>query len=328
MTAPQPTLDPVGKPIPKAIPLGVVPGPLAGQGPPPRGPMHPLVIWGRLKRDKPAVLGLMMVVAFVLVAVFAPWIAPDPHALDRTRANEAPAFLTRNDPDRPPDGAILGRDVRGRDVFARVVHGTRTSLVIGVLVVLISSAIGVTLGSIAGYFGGIVDTLISRLVDILLAFPFLILALAIVSIFPRTTQWHMALALGLAGWPSMARLMRAQVLGTRELEFVSAARALGAGNLHILTRHILPNCIGPAIIWVTMGIAGAVMSESSLAFLGLGEDDSLSWGTMINTGLTKANFPDQWWGVAFPAAALALLVLAFNMLGDGLQDAINPRKKR
>jgi peptide/nickel transport system permease protein/oligopeptide transport system permease protein len=297
--------------------------------PPPRGPLHPLVLWGRLRKDIPAVIGLILVALFVLIALFAPLIAPaDPNATDLTRMNQAPAFLMPADsPDRVHAG-FLGRDVRGRDVLSRVIHGTRTSLLIGVLVVMISSAIGVTLGSIAGYFGGLTDTIISRIVDILLAFPFLILALAIVSIFPRTSQWHMALALGLAGWPSMARLMRAQVLGTRELEFVSAARALGAGNLHILTRHVLPNCIGPAIIWVTMGIAGAIMAESSLAFLGLGEDDSLSWGTMINTGLTKANFPDQWWGVAFPALALALLVLAFNMLGDGLQDAINPRKRR
>ncbi len=274
-------------------------------------------------------IGLIMVGVFVFVALAAPWIAPsDPNVTDLSRMNQTPSFLMSSANPEAADAALFGRDVRGRDVLSRVIYGTRTSLTIGVLVVLISSSIGVTLGSIAGYFGGIVDTAISRVVDILLAFPFLILALAIVSIFPRTTSWHMALALGLAGWPSMARLMRAQVLGTRELEFVAAARALGAGNTHILLRHVLPNCMGPAIIWITMGIAGAVMSESSLAFLGLGEDDSLSWGTMINTGLTKANFPDQWWGVAFPAAALALLVLAFNLLGDGLQDALNPRKRR
>jgi ABC-type dipeptide/oligopeptide/nickel transport system permease subunit len=271
---------------------------------------------------------MVMVITFILLALTAPWITVDPHLEDRSLANQAPAFLLPDNDPQADKAAILGRDIRGRDILARVIHGTRTSLLIGVLVVLISSAIGVTLGSIAGYFGGLVDSIISRTVDILLAFPFLILALAIVSIFPRTTQWHMALALGLAGWPSMARLMRAQVLGTRELEFVAAARALGAGNLHILTQHVLPNCIGPAIIWITMGIAGAVMAESSLAFLGLGASESMSWGTMINNGQNLANFPDQWWGVAFPAIALALLVLAFNMFGDGLQDAINPRRRR
>jgi ABC-type dipeptide/oligopeptide/nickel transport system permease subunit len=321
-------MDPIAEPDPPlrvTAPSGVRPEKLES---PARGPLHPLVVWSRLKKDRPALVGMVMVITFILLALTAPWITVDPHLEDRSLANQAPAFLLPDNDPQADKAAILGRDIRGRDILARVIHGTRTSLLIGVLVVLISSAIGVTLGSIAGYFGGLVDSIISRTVDILLAFPFLILALAIVSIFPRTTQWHMALALGLAGWPSMARLMRAQVLGTRELEFVAAARALGAGNLHILTQHVLPNCIGPAIIWITMGIAGAVMAESSLAFLGLGASESMSWGTMINNGQNLANFPDQWWGVAFPAIALALLVLAFNMFGDGLQDAINPRRRR
>jgi ABC-type dipeptide/oligopeptide/nickel transport system permease subunit len=288
-----------------------------------------LQLWIRIRRDIPALLGLTLVGIFVLVAVFAPVLAPEnPLAEDRTRMNEAPRHILPIDSPQKATGGLWGRDVRGRDVLSRVIHGTRTSLTIGVLVVLISSLIGITMGSLAGFFGGWIDAFISRIVDILLAFPFLILALAIVSIFPKTTQWHIALALGLAGWPSMARLMRAQVMGIRQLEYVAAAQALGAGTFHILLRHVLPNCIGPAIIWITMGIAGAIMAESSLAFLGLGDTESLSWGTMIHDGLTKSNFPDQWWSVAFPAGTLAFLVLGFNMLGDGLQDAINPRTKK
>jgi ABC-type dipeptide/oligopeptide/nickel transport system permease subunit len=245
--------------------------------------------------------------------------------------NEAPYWHSAYKPHPGAPGAqknVFGRDVRGQDVLSRVIYGARVSLLVGLAVVIIASFIGVTLGCIAGYAGGWADAFIMRFVDVLLAFPFLILALALVSIFPRTTVYHIALVLGLASWPGVARLMRGQVLATRENDYVKAALALGAGHTAVLVRHVLPNCIAPVVIWFTMGIAGAIMGEASLSFLGLGEEDSLSWGSMINNGLTKADFPTEWWSVVFPAIALAITVLGFNLLGDGLQDAINPKMKK
>ncbi|MCX7718443.1 MAG: ABC transporter permease [Candidatus Sumerlaeaceae bacterium] len=293
------------------------------------GAFHPLTLWRRIRRDLRALAGLAIVLVFVALAVFAPVLAPhDPARTDWARGNEPP-FWVKGGAGRTASGTTwFGRDVAGRDILSRVIHGTRVSLMAGLLVVTIAGLIGVSLGALAGYFGGVVDTLVMRVVDILLAFPFLILAIAVVSIFPRTTLFHIALVLGLTTWPGICRLTRAQVLATREQEFVAAARALGASHGAVLRRHILPNCIGPVVIWFTMGIAGAIMSEASLSFLGFGGEDSLSWGTMIDNGLRKAYFPNEWWPVAFPAAALALLVLGFNMLGDGLQDALNPRLKR
>jgi ABC-type dipeptide/oligopeptide/nickel transport system permease subunit len=298
----------------------------------PRGLLHPAVVWSRLRRNPPAVFGLCLAVSFVLMAVFAPLLAPhSPTQLDASRMNEPPSWLpTGGQPSTPAQAEgrrFFGRDVAGRDILSRVIYGARTSLLVGVGVVSIAGLIGVLLGSLAGYCGGKVDALISRAVDILLAFPFLILAIAVVSILPRTTMVHIAVVLGLTSWPGISRLVRGQVLATRELDFVSAARALGSSHARVLVLHILPNCIAPVIIWFAMGIAGAVMAEASLSFLGFGQEDSLSWGAMISIGL-KAYLPDEWWAVAFPAGALALLVLAFNLLGDGLQDALNPKQRR
>jgi len=300
------------------------------EAPPSRGPLHPLSIWSRIRRDKPALFGLALVLLIALLALFAPVLAPnDPRTRDLNRSNEPPAWMERDTP--PEEGApvhVLGSDIRGQDILSRVIYGARVSLLVGLSVVIIASLIGVTFGCIAGYAGGMVDSIIMRVVDILLAFPFLILALALVSIFPNTQLHHIVLVLGLASWPGVCRLMRGQVLATRENDYVSAARALGAGHTAILVRHILPNCIAPVLIWFTMGIAGGIMGEASLSFLGLGEADSLSWGSMINNGLAKADFPTEWWPSAFPAIILALTVLGFNLFGDGLQDAINPRAKK
>jgi ABC-type dipeptide/oligopeptide/nickel transport system permease subunit len=299
--------------------------------PPSYGPLHPIAVWRRLKHDQAALLGGCIVLVIMFIAALAPWLAPyDPQARDLNSINQKPFWLGSAEVSAEAGAQrnLFGRDVRGQDVFSRVIYGARTSLLVGVAVVTIASLIGVTLGCIAGYMGGYVDAVIMRFVDILLAFPFLILALAMVSIFPQTTMVHIAVVLGLASWPGIARLMRGQVLTTREHDYVKAALALGAGHTAILVRHILPNCIAPVLIWFTMGIAGAIMGEASLSFLGLGDPDSLSWGSMINAGLTKADFPYEWWAVAFPAVALAVTVLGFNLLGDGLQDAINPRMKK
>lgn len=296
-----------------------------------RSPFHPLVLWQQFKKQPTAMFGLICVGLIFLTAVFAPALAPDdPAQVDRARMNEVPRWVQVPSyrKDAPAPQTVMGRDVRGRDVLSRVLYGARTSLLVGFAVVCIASAIGVALGCVAGYAGGIVDAVIMRLVDILLAFPFLILALAVITIFPHTTLWHIAAVLGLTYWPSICRLTRGQVLATRQNEYVSAARVIGASHFSILFRHILPNCLAPVIIWFAMGIAGAIMGEASLSFLGLGDPDSLSWGTMIYTGLSRANFPEEWWSAVFPAIALALTVLGFNLVGDGLQAALNPRLRR
>ncbi len=294
-------------------------------------PFHPTALFIRLKKEPSALLGAAVVSIILILACFAPWLAPnDPDAVNRSRMNEAPRWLdARQDQERTlkPD-SVLGRDVRGRDVLSRVIYGARTSLLVGLAVVTIASIIGTALGCLAGYVGGIVDSVIMRVVDVLLAFPFLILALAVVSIIQKPTLWHIAAVLGFTFWPSICRLTRAQVLTTRDLEYVKAATALGAGHTSIILRHILPNCIAPVIIWFAMGIAGAIMGEASLSFLGLGDPDSLSWGTMIYMGLSRSNFPTEWWAAVFPAVALAFTVLGFNLLGDSLQDALNPRLRK
>lgn len=301
------------------------------------GLLHPISVWRRLRKNPPAVFGLCLAFMFVLVALFAPLIAPfDPEHGDYARMNEPPFWTNPYGTDTYGEEAneafkknrnLFGLDVSGRDILSRVVFGARTSLIVGVCVVSIASLIGVTLGSMAGYAGGAVDATIMRIVDVLLAFPFLILAIAVISVFPQTTLFHIALVLGLTSWPGICRLMRAQVMATREQDYVKAAQALGASKIAVLVRHIFPNCIAPVIIWFTIGIAGAIMAEASLSFLGFGQD-SMSWGSMIENGMRKADFPTEWWPVVFPAGALALLVLAFNLLGDGLQDAINPKLKK
>lgn len=297
----------------------------------PHSPFHPVSVFQRLITDSSAILGVAVILIILCLACLAPWLAPhNPNAVNRTRMNESPRWLDapQYNKNTPPQDSVLGRDVRGRDVLSRVIYGARTSLLIGLAVVTIASIIGTALGCIAGYMGGFVDSAIMRVVDILLAFPFLILALAVVSIIPKPTLWHIAAVLGFTFWPSICRLTRAQVLITREQEYVKAALTLGAGHSSILFRHILPNCVAPVIIWFAMGIAGAIMGEASLSFLGLGDPDSLSWGTMIYMGLSRSNFPTEWWAAVFPAVALAFTVLGFNLLGDSLQDALNPRLKK
>lgn len=282
-------------------------------------------------RNVSVAAGFVLVLLVFLMAVLAPLLSPSsPHEVDRKRMNEPPRWVAGGGAKMAqarPD-TLLGRDVRGRDVLSRVLYGARTSLMIGLAVVTIATVIGVALGCVAGYVGGVTDAVIMRLVDIMLAFPFLILALAVVSIFPSASLWHIAWVLGFTFWPSICRLTRGQVMQARDYEYVTAANALGAGHMAILLRHILPNCIAPVIIWFTMGIAGAIMGEASLSFLGLGDPDSLSWGTMIFMGLSRSNFPEEWWSALFPAAALAVTVLGFNLLGDGLQDLLNPKLKK
>lgn len=261
-------------------------------------------------------IGGAIVVMAVLAAVLGPMLVPfDP-------ADQELALRLEG----PTGRHWFGLDELGRDIFARVLAGARISLLVGLVVVGVSSVLGTLLGSIAGYFGGIVDEAVSRVMDILLAFPGLLLAIAMVAVLgPSLT--NVILALSLIGWVGYARLVRGQVLRARELEFVQAARALGAGTPRILGRHIIPTALPAVTVQATLGMGGAILAEASLSFLGLGvQPPTPSWGTMLSYG--KAHLLEAPHLTVFPGLAIAVLVLGFNFLGDGLRDALDPATRR
>jgi peptide/nickel transport system permease protein len=259
-------------------------------------------------------IGGAIVIAAIVAALAGPFLVPyDPSVQD------LPVRLTG-----PSLAHPFGLDELGRDVLARILWGARISLLVGIVVVSVSSSVGLLLGSLAGYFGGLVDDAISRVSDVLLAFPGILLAIALVAVLGPSLM-NVVLALSVIGWVGYARLVRGQVLRTRELEYVHAARALGAGVPRILWRHVIPTTIPALIVQATLGMAGAIISEASLSFLGLGvQPPTPSWGTMINGG--RAHLLDAPHLTVFPGIAIALLVLGFNFLGDGLRDALDPRR--
>jgi peptide/nickel transport system permease protein len=261
-------------------------------------------------------VGAAIVVLAVLGAVIGPLAMPfDPSD------QELPLRL-----EGPSAQHWFGLDELGRDILARVLVGARISLLVGLVVVGVSSTIGTLLGSIAGYFGGIIDEVLSRLMDILLAFPGLLLAIAMVAVLgPSLT--NVIIALSLIGWVGYARLVRGQVLRAREFEFVQAARALGASIPRILVRHIIPTALPAVTVQATLGMGGAILAEAALSFLGLGvQPPTPSWGTMLSYG--RAHMLEAPHLTIFPGLAIAVLVLGFNFLGDGLRDALDPQTKR
>jgi peptide/nickel transport system permease protein len=257
-------------------------------------------------------VGAFVVAVAVLAAVVGPLLAP----FDPTDQELALRLAG------PTGTHWFGLDELGRDIFARVLVGARISLLVGLVVVGVSSTIGIALGSIAGYFGGRVDEAISRIIDILLAFPGLLLAIALVAVLgPSLT--NVILALSVIGWVGYARLVRGQVLRARELDFVQAAKALGASTARILTRHVIPTTLPAVSVQATLGMGGAILSEAALSFLGLGvQPPTPSWGTMLNYG--RGHLLDAPHLTIFPGLAIATLVLGFNFLGDGLRDALDP----
>jgi peptide/nickel transport system permease protein len=265
-----------------------------------------------------AKIGILIVGIVVIVAVFAPWIAP----YDVGVTNLTNRYL-------PPSAQYwFGTDSTGRDIFSRVVFGARISLRVGVSVVLVSSIVGTIFGALSGYYGGWVDRFMSGYVfNVFLAFPGLLLAIALVAFLGAGLN-KLIFALCVIGWVGYARLIRAQVLKVREYDFVQAARALGAGDLRILVRHILPNAIQPLIVQASLGMAGAVLSEASLSFLGLGvPPPAPSWGVMIEEARDLSTLQAAPHALIFPGIAIALTVLAFNFIGDGLREYLDPKQR-
>jgi peptide/nickel transport system permease protein len=271
----------------------------------------------RAARHNPlATLGALMVAAFVICAIFAPWIAPqDPAHID------LPARLAA-----PSSTHWCGMDELGRDILSRLIYGSRVSMLVGSCVVAFSLLLGLIVGSAAGYYGGLLDRFVNVVVmNAFLSFPGILLAIAFVA-FRGPGIFNLVLALSLGGWVGYARLIRAQVMAAREREFVEAARALGASDLRIIFRHILPNIIQPVIVQAAIGMAGAILAEATMSFLGLGvPPPTASWGAMLNDG--RAHLFDAPHLVIFPAAAVMLAVLSFNFIGDALRDFLDPRSR-
>jgi peptide/nickel transport system permease protein len=267
-------------------------------------------------RNRWAWVGLVIICLFVFGAVAAPWLAPcDPYAINLSQQLA------------PPSSAhLLGQDANGADILSRLLFGGRISFTVAVTVVLCSGSIGVALGMISGYRGGLLDTLLMRLVDVLLAFPGLLLAIALVAVLGPNIG-NVILALTVMGWVSFARLVRGQVLSVKQRDFIAAAKTSGQSDLRIMLVHILPNVLSPVIVQATFSVAGVIVAEASLSFLGLGAPPGTpSWGAMLNEGkqvLMQAPHVS-----VFPGLAIMLVVLAINFLGDGLRDRFDPRSMR
>jgi peptide/nickel transport system permease protein len=261
-----------------------------------------------------AMAALVVLALFVAFGVFAPLFAPqDPNAQELA-ARLQPPFS---------EGHVLGTDGLGRDVLSRLIYGSRISLVVGFTAVLLSAVLGIVVGLVSGYVGGWVDSLFMRIVDAWLAFPFLLLAIAIVAVLGRGLN-NIVIALVITGWVLYARLVRGETLSLREREFVLSARGLGANPLSIMFRHILPNCMAPILVVATLEIGVVIVTEASLSFLGLGAAASEpSWGGMLSDG--RAYLTRAWWLATLPGLAIFAVVLAVNILGDGLRDALDPR---
>jgi ABC-type dipeptide/oligopeptide/nickel transport system permease subunit len=258
--------------------------------------------------------GAVLVALLVVTALGAGVLSPhDPYKVDIDSVIAPPSM-----------GHPFGTDYLGRDVLSRVLYGGRVSLTVGVLAVVISGLVGTGIGALAGYAGGWVDELLMRLTDIVLAFPTALLALAVMAIFEDPTMTKIFVVLGLVGWAGIARLVRAEVLAIKERDYITAARSIGVGPLGIVLRHVLPNTLGTLSVALTLGVAGNILTEAWLSFLGLGAQPPLpSWGSMITEG--QFFLTTRPWVCAFPGLALLLTVLGFNMLGDGLRDLLDPR---
>ncbi len=307
--------------------------------------------WRMLRRGRLGLVGLVLLSIITVAAIFAPLVAPhDPLVGKLEDGRKCPAFTTcpvlgggnsgqgqsttsggfnlpgAASASAPPKGSMeypLGTDANGRDVFSRIVYAARTSLIVGIAAVLLGGLIGVVAGLLCGFYGGIIDTVIMRIADIQLAFPFILLAIALVAVLGGGL-FNVILVLGIGSWVPYARLVRGQALSARQQEYVLAARTIGARDSAILFRHLLPNVVTPAIVIATFGIAAAIIGEATLSFLGVGiRPPTPTWGNMLADG--RAYVGSAWWLATFPGVAILITVLSINMIGDWVRDVLDPR---
>jgi peptide/nickel transport system permease protein len=271
--------------------------------------------WVQMRRSPITMVGLVIIGCFLVMALVGPYVSPqDPLQTSPIRKLEAPS-----------SEHLLGTDHLGRDVLSRVLHGARISLWVALLVPAVAGLIGTTLGLVAGYFGGRVDNLVMRLTDMFMAFPQLVLAMAISAALGPSLQ-NAIIAVALTEWTFFARIVRSRAIAIREEDYVEAARAVGAGHFRILLRHVLPMSISPLIVQVTLAAGTSIRTAASLGFLGLGAQPPLpEWGVMITAG--RNYLPGQWWISTFPGIAIFAVILGFNLLGDGIRDALDPRMR-
>ena len=274
------------------------------------------LFWRTFSRNRLACVGGVIVGILVLLAVFAPVLSPhDPHRPDVKKVLDGPSRL------HP-----LGTDQIGRDVFSRLLYGSRVSLAVGFVSVGIATAVGVILGAGSGYQGGMVDGVVMRLVDLMLVFPRFFLLLAVLA-FLQPSIWTIMAVIGLTGWMGVARLVRAEFLSLKEREFVLWSQAIGASGFRVVWRHILPNAMAPVLVAMTLGIPAAILTESGLSFLGLGvQPPYATWGNILNDG--KDSIEIAWWLSLYPGLAILITVLSYNLLGEGIRDALDPRLRQ
>lgn len=271
----------------------------------------------KLKRNKLAIFGSVVLIILILLAIIAPIISPyGRDTVDLLNIESAPTAHH-----------ILGTDELGRDVFVRLIYGGQVSLSVGVVAIVIQLAIGITLGAIAGYFGGIVDKIIMRLVDMVLCFPFLVIAITMASILGPSI-WNVMIIIGILGWPKITRIVRAEILSLKEREFIEAAKALGLDSKDIILKHLIHNIYAPIIVYGTLGIAQGILYESFLSFLGMGvTQPQPSWGNMLTAAQNMRVLQSEWWLWIPPGLCVFLTIVSINFLGDGLRDALDPKIK-
>lgn len=271
--------------------------------------------WNGLKKNRLAMVGLFLIILLLFVTIFADFIAPyGVDDQDLTRAYTAPC-----------KEFIFGTDHVGRDIFSRIVYGSRYSLMIGAVAATLSAVIGMLIGSLAGFYGGKTDNILMRFIDIMLAIPSTLLGISIVAALGNGIR-NVIIAVAIGAVPAYARIVRASILSVKEQEYIEAARSIGASDFRIIMHHILPNCLAPIIVQITMSVAKAILEASALSFIGLGvQPPSAEWGAMLSDG--RAYIRKAWWIVTFPGLAIATLIFGLNLFGDGLRDALDPKLK-
>jgi peptide/nickel transport system permease protein len=272
--------------------------------------------WETFYKNKLMLAGSGLVLLLLIISLLAPWLAPfDPGKIDLTNVLASPSMKH-----------FFGTDQLGRDVLSRMIWGARISLKVGFVATGVAIIIGTILGALAGYYGGWVDSVIMRFVDIMLCFPTFFLILAVIA-FLEPSIWNIMIIIGLTGWMGVTRLVRADFISLRERDFVKAARAIGAGDMRIIFLHILPNAMASILVAATLGIAGAILTESALSFLGIGvQPPTPSWGNILTAG--KDNIDIAWWLSLYPGLAILITVVGYNLLGEGIRDSLDPRLKK